>query len=190
MAINYKQCPKCGSKNTMKILFGRPTHDVFQKAETGGIKLGGYSILAGGSKYSCNECEHEWNKEQALEAAYDKIKGLKASVGGYFDGYYNVEINLTNYQVSWSHGGRGDEELFQKTVQPAATKRFLEEVKLINLLDWKAKYIEQGVLDGTHWSVEVIRDGRNINKHGSNKFPDEWDALCKLISRFIGKKFS
>lgn len=167
-----------------------PTQEVFQKEETGEIKLGGNSIIEGRPKYSCKDCEHEWNKEQAIEAAYDKIKGFKASVGGYFDGYYNVEINLTTYQVLWSYWVGGDEETIQKTVLPATAKRFIEELKLINLLDWKAKYIEPGVLDGTHWSVEVIRDGRNINKHGNNKFPDEWDAFCKLISRFIGKKFS
>ena len=31
MGINYKQCPKCGSKNTLKILYGMPTKEVFQK---------------------------------------------------------------------------------------------------------------------------------------------------------------
>ncbi|MGG4474618.1 hypothetical protein ABEW70_15885, partial [Heyndrickxia faecalis] len=31
MGINYKQCPKCGSKNTLKILYGMPTREVFQK---------------------------------------------------------------------------------------------------------------------------------------------------------------
>ncbi|WP_075979941.1 hypothetical protein [Bacillus massilinigeriensis] len=190
MAINYKQCPKCESKNTIRILYGMPTHEVFQKAEAGEIKLGGCSILVGGPEYYCKECEHEWNKEDALEAAYDKIKGLKASVGGYFEGYYNVDINLTTNQFLWSHSIGAEEESIQKSLTPTTVKKFIEDLKLINLLDWEAKYIEPGVLDGTNWSVEVIRDVRNIKKHGDNKFPDDWDGFCKLISRITGKKFS
>lgn len=87
MAINYKRCPKCGSKNTIKILYGMPTKEVFQKAEAGEIKLGGCRKIVGGPEYYCKDCESEWNKEQAVDAAYHKIKGLKASVGGYFEGY-------------------------------------------------------------------------------------------------------
>ncbi|MCB5936185.1 hypothetical protein LI012_09690 [Caldibacillus thermoamylovorans] len=50
MGINYKQCPKCGSKNTIKILYGMPTKEVFQKAEAGEIKLGGCRIIVGGPR--------------------------------------------------------------------------------------------------------------------------------------------
>ena len=190
MAINYKQCPNCGSKNTLKISYGMPIQEAFEKAEAGEIKLDGCCIIVGGPEYYCKDCEHEWNKEEAVEAAYDKIKGFKASVGGYFEGYYNVEVNLSTLKVSWSHWIGGEEESIQKIVRPKTAKKFIEELKLINLLDWKAKYIEPGILDGTHWSVEIIRDGRNINKHGDNQYPDEWDDFCKLIRRVTGQKFS
>lgn len=43
MAINYKRCPnpKCGSKNTMTILYGMPAPEAVQKAEAGELKLWG-----------------------------------------------------------------------------------------------------------------------------------------------------
>lgn len=189
MAINYKQCPKCGSKNTMKILYGMPTHETVQKAEAGEIKLGGYCMTIDELEYSCKDCEHEWNKEQAIEAAYEKIKGLRASVGGYFTGYCNVDVNLSTLQVSWSHWV-GGEEMTQKTICPITADKFINELKSVNLLNWKSKYIEPGVLDGTQWSVEIIRDERNISKRGDNKFPDEWEEFCNLFSRISGKNFS
>lgn len=189
MAFNYKQCPKCESRNVLKILYGMPTQGAFQKAEAEEIKLGGCCIIVGGPEYTCEDCEHEWNKEEVLEAAYDKIKGLKASVGGYFEGYYNVDVNLSTLQVSWGFWV-GGEETIQKTIRPTTAKKFIEELKMVNLLNWKGKYIEPGVLDGTHWNVEIIREGRNISKHGDNKFPDEWDAFCKLIRKITGKNFS
>ncbi len=190
MAINDKQCPKCGSKNTMGILYGMPTHEAIKKAEAGEIKLGGCCMIVGGPEYSCKDCEHEWNKLEALEGAYDKIEGLKASVGGFFEGYYNVDVNLSTLQVSWSHWVGGEEETNQKKMHPKTAKKFIEELKNVNLLNWRAKYIEPGVLDGTHWSAEIIINGRNIKKHGDNKFPDEWDAFCKLIRGITRKSFS
>lgn len=104
MGISYKQCPNCGSKDTLKILYGYPSHKLFLEAESGKVKLGGCCIFEGGPEYFCKDCEHEWNRKQAIDAAYNKIKSLKASVGGYFGGYYNVEINLTDRKVIWSHG--------------------------------------------------------------------------------------
>ena len=190
MAINYKQCLKCGSKNTINILYGMPTQEASQKAEAGEIKLGGCCLIVGGPEYFCKDCDHEWNREEALVAAYDKIKGLKVAVGGFFNGYNNVDVNLSTLQVSWSHSLYGEEETTQKSLSPATAEKFIEELKMVNLLNWKAKYIDPLVLDGTHWSVEIIRNGRNINKYGDNKFPDEWDNFCNLISRMIGKEFS
>ncbi|MDD2586509.1 MAG: hypothetical protein PHT79_10185 [Syntrophomonadaceae bacterium] len=45
----------------------------------------------------------------------------------------------------------------------------------MDVLNWKSKYVEPGICDGTQWSVEIVRDERNIKKYGDNKFPDEWD---------------
>lgn len=190
MAINYKQCLKCGSTNTLKIAYGEPTFEMIQRAEAGEIHLGGCCIMIGGPEYYCKNCDIEWNKALAVDAAYEKIQGLKASVGGFFGGYYNIEIDLITHQVSWIRWIGGEEETLRKTIRPATAKMFLEDLKVINLLNWKAEYIEPGVLDGTQWSVEILRDGRNLKKNGDNKFPDEWDAFCRLISTITGKKFS
>lgn len=125
-----------------------------------------------------------------MNTGYSQIKGLKASVGGFFGGYYNVEVNLTTLQVSWSFWQGGQQESFEKTIRPATAKKFLEGLKKANLLNWRAEYVEPGVLDGTQWSVEIIRDGQNKKMLGNNQYPDEWDDFCKLISRIAGKKFS
>ncbi len=189
MAVNYKQCPKCGSKSTLKILYGMPTYEAFEKAEAGEIKLGGCCIIEGAPDYYCKDCECEWSRQQAIDHAYGKIKALRASVGGYFGGYYNVEIDLIRRKVTWSHWGSGIEEPVQKTIRSGTAKELLKELKSIDILNWKAKYIEPGVRDGTQWSLEVIRDGKKIMKYGDNKFPDEWESFCRLISKVTGRKF-
>ena len=53
----------------------------------GKIMMDGCDIMKDNPKYFCKECEYKWNREQAIDAAYSKIKAIKASVGGYFSGY-------------------------------------------------------------------------------------------------------
>ncbi|MCD8502748.1 MAG: hypothetical protein LRY71_15145 [Bacillaceae bacterium] len=191
MAMNYKQCPKCASKNTLKFLYGMPTHEAIEQAEAGKIKLGGCCVIVGGPEYYCNDCENEWNKKQATEAAYERIKGLKASVGGYFGGSYSVEVDLTTGSISWHYWDRGKVvDMEFKTTKEATVKKIIEELRVIDLLNWKREYKEPGVLDGTNWSVEIIRNGRNIKKYGENKYPDDWKAFCKLVRKITGKSFS
>ena len=189
MAINYKQCPKCGLKNSLKIIYGMPTYEVFERAKAGEFKLGGCCIIESNPEYYCKDCEYEWNRVQAIDAAYGGIKKLKASVGGYFGGYYYVDIDLITRRVSWSHWGDREEDTIHKTIRPATAKRLVDELKLVSLLDWKAKYIEPGICDGTHWSIELIKDGRDIKKYGNNKFPEEWDAFCSIIRWLVNKQF-
>lgn len=190
MGIIYKQCPKCGSKNSLRIIYGMPSYELFEEAEAGKVKLGGCCVIEGGPEYFCKDCEHEWNREQAIDAAYNKITKIKTSVGGYFGGYYNVEIDLVNLKTIWSQwGGGAEEESINKTIRESTANKFVEQLKMVDLLNWKAKYIEQDVCDGTQWSVEIMADGRTIKKHGDNKFPKEWDMFCKMIREITSKKF-
>jgi hypothetical protein len=114
---------------------------------------------------------------------------INASVGWYFGSYYHVDIDLTRRRVTWSHWDGEKKDTIQKTIRPTIAKTFIDKLKLLNLLDWKAKYIEPRVCDGTHWSVELIKDGRNIKKYGDNKFPHEWDVFCSIIRWLVNKEF-
>jgi DNA-directed RNA polymerase subunit RPC12/RpoP len=190
MAINYKKCPNCGSKNSLRNIYGMPSHELFTEAKNGKVKLGGCCIIEDGPEYFCMDCENEWNRSQSIDEAYGKIKAIKASVGGYFGGYYNVEVDFKNLKVIWHHNGYGEEEeKVHKKIRTATATNFLEHLKMIDLLNWKSKYIELGVCDGTHWSVEIFTEGRTIIKHGDNMFPDEWNMFCKGIKRLTGKLF-
>jgi hypothetical protein len=169
-----------------------PSCELIEKAEAGKIKLGGCCIIEVGDEYYCNVCGHEWNQEKSTHAAYSNIKTIKASVGGYFGGYYNIEIDLVNLKITWIHWGGEEveeEKTTNKTIRLATAKKFIEQLKMVNLLNWKAKYIEPGICDGTQWDVEIITDGRTIKKHGNNMFPGEWDVFCRYIRAISGKGF-
>jgi len=188
VAITYKKCSKCGSNNSIKIVYGMPSYKLSLEAEAGKVKLGGCVISLGNPEYFCKDCSHEWNREQAIDEAYRKIKTIKASVGGYFGGYYDVTIDLKNLETTWSFTEGELEETSKETIK-ATVEALIEKLKMIHLLNWKAKYIETGVCDGTHWSVEIHTVGRIIKKHGVNMFPEEWELFCWLIRAITNRKF-
>lgn len=188
MAILYKKCPKCNSRNSVRIVYGMPSYELFKEAEAGEIKLGGCSIMEGSPEYFCKECEHKWNMRQAIDNAYSSIKTIKASVGGYFGGYNNVNIDLINLETTWSTS-LSTEGPKIKYIDRIALGDFIEQLKIVNFLNWKVKYIEPEVCDGTKWSVKIKTKDRIILKHGDNKFPEEWNLFCSLIEQITGQDF-
>ena len=55
-------CTKCKSNNIIPIMYGYPTHEAFEEAEKGNIKLGGCEVFIGGGQPDrfCKDCENEW----------------------------------------------------------------------------------------------------------------------------------
>lgn len=190
LTINYKKCPKCGSENVIPIAYGMPGPELFKKAEAGKVKLGGCCIEENSPEYYCNDCVYEWNKKEVIDNEYSKINGIKASVGGFSRGYNKVTIDLTGLNVEWIiYGGGMEEVTHQKSIDVQAAESFIDQLKSVKLLNWKQKYESPGILDGTQWEVEIIREGRNNVKSGDNAFPDHWDAFCSIISEIVGREF-
>ena len=189
MAINYKKCPACASLNVINILYGMPNEEAFLAAEKGEIKLGGCVISGFDPEYYCKDCEHEWDMQAAIDHAYNEITGIEASVGGYFGSSYQVDIDRKRQTLTWSSQVEGTEEYEEQVLAPLALDGFIEELKWLELLDWKSKYVKPGVMDGTQWSVEIRRTGRTLKKYGSNQYPEEWEAFCSLIRSLSGKEF-
>jgi hypothetical protein len=53
-------CPKCQSKEVVKIIYGYPTHKLFEEARAEKVKLGGCVISSDSPNYACKSCRHEW----------------------------------------------------------------------------------------------------------------------------------
>lgn len=188
MAITYKKCPNCGSKNSLNIVYGYASHELFLEEELGNVRLGGCCIVEGCPEYYCKDCEHEWTRAEAIDEAYKKIKAIKVFIDGDFGGYYNVDVDLVNHRIIWSDSCQ--EQKIHQHIKQATANQLIEQLKMANVLNWKAKYIEAGALvDGTQWSVELLTDRRAIKKRGNNKFPDEWGVFCKSIENITGKQF-
>ena len=189
MAINYRKCPKCGSRSVIRILYGEPTGEALFMEAQGKIKLGGCLITDTNPEYYCNDCKNEWNKREAIDKAYGDIRGIKASVGGYFQGYYEIDIDFNSRKLSWNFSLDPEDSSYSKTIRKATLERFVEGLKVVNLLNWKNRYIDLDILDGTQWNIEIEQASKIRKINGDNSFPKEWDKFCNLMKWVSGKDF-
>jgi len=113
---------------------------------------------------------------------YDKINRINASIGGFFQGNEIFIIDFLNLEVILEKSCvKTDKAVIKKPITNKLAKKLKKKLKEINLLDWKEKYIDLEILDGTQWSVEIIIEKRIIRKHGSNKYPKEWELFHSML---------
>ena len=64
-ALTKPTCPRCNSKNQVKILYGLPRFDRQMEVdkEKGKIVLGGCSIELDSPIWSCKDCHHRWGDQ-------------------------------------------------------------------------------------------------------------------------------
>lgn len=189
MSINYKKCPKCGSKNSVRIIYGLPSYELMEEARQGKVQLGGCIVMEGCPEYFCKDCEHKWNREQIIDQTYNEINIIKVSVGGFFGPQYDIELNLRDNQLIWNGMEDGFRDSLIKAMNEEEMKMIIQQLIILNILDWRSKYIEPSVCDGTQWDMEIVTDKKTIHKHGSNKYPREWDRFCRFIQEITGKLF-
>ena len=183
-------CPKCGSRQAVEILYGYPSSEALEAAERGEIMLGGCCISLDDPKYCCKECDYSWGDGLKLELMLF-MQTFKASVGGFFGPNYCVEADIKQGKVNYSCTEGGEGVASEKTITDEDWKKLITGLKRCDFEYWLDDYNDPGILDGTQWSVEVtFEGGAELRKRGSNSYPGRWKQFCRLMSRFIGERFS
>lgn len=195
MAITYKKCPKCNSKNIIPIIYGEPTYESYLRSKKGEVMLGGCCVVIDENdksimnEYYCKNCGNEYGKKDVIDSEYNKIRNIYGNIGGYFEGYTTFEIDFIKKEVFFGTSIYGDDKKLVKKIRTENVERLIEQLKEVNLLNWKKEYINKYVLDGTQWNVVIDANGRKRFKYGSNEYPVQWKKFCEIISTFIGRKF-
>jgi hypothetical protein len=55
-----KECPKCGARTVIPIVYGYPAPQLWEKSLDGKVKIGGCLISDVSPNWYCTTCEHEW----------------------------------------------------------------------------------------------------------------------------------
>ena len=183
MPILLKKCPNCRSKNGVKIVYGKPTPQLVALSEKKKVYIGDCTPQLTDPQYHCYSCQHQWTKEEAIEAAYKEIQHITFSIGGYFQGEVNYKIDFETGQILKRVGQTNEET--STSFQIA-----IERQRLIrtNLLDWKAQYVQKEIMDGEQWSIEIVTQSSTTKKYGSNQYPRDWGLFCYFIDQLMNEQ--
>lgn len=194
MSIVYKKCPKCNSNNVVPIICGEPSYELYLNSEKEKVFLGGCCIaMVDGIpayEYHCKDCEYEYNRNDVIKNIYNKIRNIKGYVGGFFGGHKYFEIDFLTGKVFYNDSFDEEDNKLIRKANNIELEELIEKLKIIKILNWKKKYDDKDILDGTQWSITIDVNRRKREKYGSNMFPKKWKLYCKAISDFIGKDFS
>ena len=114
-----------------------------------------------------------------IEKVMYKIKNLP-----YSDSYFMLEITQNGNIL----GYKDNMKIIKKeNIDDKIIEEYLD--KLIRVIDdWKEKYENQNVIDGTVWDLQVnFKDGTKKYYTGKNNFPYNFEYLNRLNNELINK---
>jgi len=189
MRIVYKQCPRCGSKDTVKIVYGMPTEELFN---TDKYWIGGCCIEIGddGEKispdYHCKACGHEWNKKQAIHDWYSSIESLTVSIASFGGINGKIIIDFKNFNIQWEPILYMKDFVDKKNLNKHEIETILNTLIDSDFLNWKAKYGDENIIDGMQCEIEYIIKQKKKKISCLNEFPDKWIKFYDLLNSLVG----
>lgn len=203
------KCPRCGSKDTARILYGMPamSDELYAKINSGKIRLGGCCLTGVRTddetmfnldpKRYCNSCKKAfaspayWQNNGHIASYVDMVEGLEFEVGGFFGGTTRVNIRKNDIgalvHVDYFNG-IPDIPPEDRQISPLRWMRLVNSLyNQLYIHEWKKNYVDPEILDGTQWYLEVKLAGRRKRTYnGNNCFPSYWSEL-KALFRPFGK---
>lgn len=119
---------------------------------------------------------------------------FKALVGGYTGPSYGVRWEKQALFYDYAEYGYEWQEPVELHPLPEEWQRFWAALDRIGVWEWKPRYANEGIVDGTSWKVEIEYSGRRIESAGLNAYPsadrpggkDPFNEFCIAVSRLIG----
>lgn len=177
------KCPKCGSSEVAKILYGMPVfHLIEEDLEKGKIELGGCCITDNDPAYKCRSCNHKFGNPYD----YENIVEISFSDGGYFGGYKT--INFAKYNNTYFLCTDHSLECNPKKKEISAFDWYKVVSTLYDqffIAEWDKEYNNPDVLDGEQWELTIkFNDGNIVEYWGSNAYPKLFEELTFFFEEF------
>ena len=150
--------------------------DVMRDYAAAAIKY--YNSLGG--EYKPTELE---KKAAVFDSNMEYISSITVTYGGFFGGSETRTLTRDGDTITV-------ERIFSKQAESENTlyeginwKDLIEELTYIHMGEWKSKYENPDVLDGTQWSVDIKYENGTQPKNfrGSNRYPYNFDRFLEIM---------
>lgn len=182
-------CPRCGSNHTAQILWGLPaiTEDLEKKLEDKEIVLGGCCITENDPTHHCIKCKKDFGR--STTAQEDATIKVHFGLGGYFGGYHDITVLKTSNGALIDYKpplGAEDTNPVEMEISQKEWAKFISDLYRCYLTDWKRRYVDKNILDGTQWELDVTFSDRTVlSRHGSNDYPPHWNKLLSVFKKYV-----
>jgi len=157
------------------------------------VVLGGCCIVNPSPTHHCNTCKKDFGGNYFAEPAF--IKELYFCVGGFFSPSHWIYLNDEKYGKALRYVSpdrpyidiKSDAADCNISTIPIGNKwaEFNKDLLMCYFIDWKDHYINQDILDGTQWQLNVTFDnGIKIKRYGSNAYPPHWKKLIVMFHKY------
>ena len=114
------------------------------------------------------------------------FKTFKFNVGGYLAGYDEIQLIATEDEdqkyVLNIKSLYEDMPNMPKRVSKLLVELFDQKLNEIGVRNWDHNYINEAVLDGIQWDLEID----DMKWSGSNAFPKGFDDMISLLTDLFG----
>lgn len=129
--------------------------------------------------------------EKMQPISYTKDNLFYAYEGGYFGEIYNFHVIKQNDRLRFEKQLYKEQIINHKKYIIKERKIRLYPVEMLNLLEknltkatssWQKKYVDNNILDGTSWRIELKE---KFEYYGSNSYPKNYADTFKMINKYF-----
>ena len=126
-----------------------------------------------------------------IEVYRNSVERIEFSIGGYGGDSYLVSVEKTDqgahiHVQRWEYGHRECEPTDDFDITRKRWENLVEKLyEKIRIHEWKRRYKDPDILDGTQWSLMVfMKDEREACISGSNSYPPNFNELLRAFRAF------
>ena len=123
-------------------------------------------------------------RDQSFNAKLAAMHRFTLEIGGFFDGYTKYKYTISEDKVLFD----ADHSFYLKpsnlpVYKPFTREEFVRGIEALHIGEWKEKYENLCVLDGTQWSISIeYEDGKEqFEIYGSNAYPYNFEELIEFL---------
>jgi len=112
------------------------------------------------------------------------INAFRFEIGGCFSGTEFVELKGNGFIQGYSmrvYPNDGEQEIIVPSKKEWV--EFETLLEHLNVMNWKKKYVDPYVQDGTQWSLKISKGGAELECYGFNDYPPEFDEFVAGVNK-------